>query len=282
MKNSERQLSIYKSSTVPFSQEDLKNFTLKTPLQTSLEKAFTVSGKNPSEYKILDVGCGRGLTIANLLQLGFDVYGAEATKKKVDLAKRGLAAVGENSDRVIQLNLKDGSYPLPSESFDFIYSDNVIEHVTDLTVFVEEISRMTKPDGAGFHIFPSKWKPVEVHLRIPFVHFLPKNRFRYYAIRLAMSVGFDPEWVRNSGKRANEAAEDYYWFLNDDTYYRSLSTIKKQFKTAGLEVNTHATGERVLDKFLVNNSTVPFVVLASKLSTLFHTTILTTHKPLLK
>ena len=264
-----------------FSSEDLCGYKLKIPLERALESALLGSGKRPADFRILDVGCGRGMAVAHLLQRGFDAYGGEASGEQVELARKGLAELGEAPDRIAQLDMQDGSYPLPSGSFDFIFSDNVIEHVEDLNAFVHEVARLAVCNGAGFHIFPSKWKPTEVHLGIPFVHWLPKTRVRYYLIRFAMVVGFDPDWVRNKGKKQHEAAEDYYRYIQSSTYYRSPWEIVKAFDDMGFAVDTHMTGETIMGKLMVSKdgSARWLILLASKLSGLFHTTILTMRYP---
>jgi len=264
----------------PFSAEDLVEYKLKAPLERTLETSFLASGKVPADYRILDIGCGRGLAVAHLLSRGFDAYGGEASIDQVELAQQGLENSGHDTDRIVQLNLQDGRYPLHGGTFDFIYSDNVIEHVEDLNAFIDEVARLTTQDGKGFHIFPSIWKPTEVHLRIPFVHWLPKNRTRYYFIRIAMSAGFDPYWVRNEGKEKHEAAEDYYNYIQNNTYYRSPWRIVKSLNEKGFVVDTYMTGKTVMENTILGKYGCPrlLISLATMLSILFHTTILTTKR----
>lgn len=63
--------------------------------------------------------------------------------------------------------------PLGDNSVDFVFSDNVIEHVTQerRENFVDELRRVTR---TGFLITtPNFWFPFEPHYHMPFFQFLP-------------------------------------------------------------------------------------------------------------
>jgi SAM-dependent methyltransferase len=65
--------------------------------------------------------------------------------------------------------------PFPDGSFDVVFSNAVIEHVGATErqrAFVSEALRV------GRHVFittPNRWFPVELHTRLPFVHWLPSR-----------------------------------------------------------------------------------------------------------
>ncbi|HZG35573.1 MAG TPA: class I SAM-dependent methyltransferase [Gaiellaceae bacterium] len=64
--------------------------------------------------------------------------------------------------------------PFPDGSFDVFYSNAVIEHVGPRDVqrrFVDEALRVA---GRVFVTTPNRWFPVEVHTRLPLVHWLPE------------------------------------------------------------------------------------------------------------
>lgn len=77
--------------------------------------------------------------------------------------------------------LYDGdTFPFPSKSFDFCWSNAVIEHVgcyEKQLYFIKEMSRTSKQ---VFFTTPNLFFPIEVHTRTPFLHFLPKNIFEKY------------------------------------------------------------------------------------------------------
>ncbi len=71
---------------------------------------------------MLENGCGVGMYVAKLTELGSNVIGLE-----YDL-ERAIEA-GINSDKII--NAAGEFIPLPSSTFDLILSHEVIEHVQD-------------------------------------------------------------------------------------------------------------------------------------------------------
>jgi SAM-dependent methyltransferase len=106
-------------------------------------------------------------------------------------------------ERVTALGLHDGSrfqaryprityvqgdacaLPFPDGAFDVVASNAVIEHVGDRgrqEVFVREALRVGK---RVFLTTPNRWFPVEVHTRLPLVHWLPDPA----AHRLYRSLG---------------------------------------------------------------------------------------------
>jgi SAM-dependent methyltransferase len=72
----------------------------------------------------------------------------------------------------------DGSdFPFGDKSFDIVWSNAVLEHVgerEEQLKFLKEIKRTAKH---GFITTPNRHFPVEIHTRLPFVHWLPKSWF---------------------------------------------------------------------------------------------------------
>jgi SAM-dependent methyltransferase len=65
--------------------------------------------------------------------------------------------------------------PFPDQSFDIVFSNAVIEHVGDADrqrLFVSEALRVGR---RVFLTTPNRWFPIEVHTRLPLVHWLPKG-----------------------------------------------------------------------------------------------------------
>lgn len=73
--------------------------------------------------------------------------------------------------------------PFADRSFDVVFSNAVIEHVGDLgrqRLFVSEALRVGR---RVFLTTPNRWFPIEVHTRLPLVHWLPKGATdRVYAL----------------------------------------------------------------------------------------------------
>ena len=106
-----------------------------------LEQAIS---KLPSSGKLLELGAGDGWQAHTLQQLGFDV-----TAIDVKAARPGTA-------QHFPVSLYDGRVlPFPDNSFDVIYSSNVLEHVVDFAQIQSELARVLRADGTAVHCVPS-------------------------------------------------------------------------------------------------------------------------------
>ena len=64
--------------------------------------------------------------------------------------------------------------PFPDQAFDIVFSNSVIEHVgtrSDQDLFAREVTRV---GGAYWVQTPNRRFPVELHMMLPLVHYLPK------------------------------------------------------------------------------------------------------------
>lgn len=90
--------------------------------------------------RVLDIGCGRGDTLAWLQRWGADVYGTQVSATAAQVARR---LVG--SDRIFTGDLAAAAYP--AASFDCVTLWHVLEHVPEPLLLLKEIRRILKPDG---------------------------------------------------------------------------------------------------------------------------------------
>lgn len=68
-------------------------------------------------------------------------------------------------------------FPFKDKEFDIGWSNAVIEHVgnySDQLLFIKELNRTCKK---VFFTTPNKYFPIEIHTRVPLLHYLPKNIF---------------------------------------------------------------------------------------------------------
>lgn len=82
----------------------------------------------------LDVGCGDGRVMKEVVSLGASVHGLDINPDLAALA--GTAAVANMV-----------AIPFRGDCFDGVYSVLALEHVVDHEAFFEETARVTKPDG---------------------------------------------------------------------------------------------------------------------------------------
>ena len=90
--------------------------------------------------RILDVGCGRGFTMAALRDLGHEVHGTQLSAEAAAFAREVLALEG-----VQQKDLMEVGYP--QGWFDVVTVYHVLEHLPDPHAFLREVARILRPGG---------------------------------------------------------------------------------------------------------------------------------------
>jgi SAM-dependent methyltransferase len=127
-----------------------------------------------ADGRILDSGCGLGAYLNAFapysdLRFGHDVE-HERLVAAIPRATGIVQSVGEN-------------LPFADDVFDFVFSNEVIEHVDNDAQYTREMVRVTKPGGRLLIFCPNRWYPVEQHGiywrgaykfgNIPLVNYLP-------------------------------------------------------------------------------------------------------------
>jgi SAM-dependent methyltransferase len=105
--------------------------------------------------RILVDGCGLGMYVKHLAELGYNTIGLDIDFDRV--------AEGTRSG-IDQLHVAAGeSLPYPDRSFDAILSHEVIEHVADDRLAAREMIRVLRPGGRVILFCPNRWYPFETH-----------------------------------------------------------------------------------------------------------------------
>lgn len=118
-------------------------------------------------YRILEIGTGSG-GIAHYF----------ATHKELNV---NIDSVDVVDCRVVKdgysFHLVEGCIlPFANESYDFVISNHVIEHVgeqQEQSVHIAELNRVLKLGGAAYLAFPNKWMLFEPHYKLPFLSWIP-------------------------------------------------------------------------------------------------------------
>lgn len=104
--------------------------------------------------RVMEDGCGVGQYMAHLLPFGGQVTGLDFDYDRVrDTLALNLAAIQAAGEHL----------PYPAETFDLIMSNEVIEHVMDDRLAVQEIFRVLKPGGRLVLFCPNRGYPFETH-----------------------------------------------------------------------------------------------------------------------
>jgi 2-polyprenyl-6-hydroxyphenyl methylase/3-demethylubiquinone-9 3-methyltransferase len=94
--------------------------------------------------RILDVGCGGGLVCEPLARLGAEVVGVDPGRPNIEAARMH----AEKSGLAIDYRVATAEQLADArERFDTVLALEVVEHVTDVTLFVRRCAEMVKPRG---------------------------------------------------------------------------------------------------------------------------------------
>jgi ubiquinone/menaquinone biosynthesis C-methylase UbiE len=230
------------SKHVPLSDEELNAFRVRTEVPQTIARVAETLNIERENLRILDWGSGRGRTVIKLLEMGIDAYGVDIAAGPLKNGADAFRRRGEDPEHRLRLINADASTPFPDGFFHLVLSDQVFEHVQDLDAVVAELKRVTMPGGMGLHFFPAKWRVVEPHLFVPFVHWLPKNRIRRLYLRAMLKR--IPVWEGLEGKTPSQRAQVYYEYSVQKTYYRPLRCIRSTLQRAGFRTRFQASDHR--------------------------------------
>lgn len=131
--------------SVYYSMPVLKYFYLKRPRM--IIDLIEDGGKN-----VLDAGCGSGILFYELRKKFSNLNGIDL-RKDIKNIERALEKDG------IRANLINGdlsNLPYKNDTFDYVVSMSVLEHIPDLEQPVKEIKRVLKKGGTAIIGFPVK------------------------------------------------------------------------------------------------------------------------------
>ncbi len=97
--------------------------------------------------RFLDIGCGGGILCEPLARLGASVVGVDPAENNIAVAQQHAARSGLAID---YRNSTVETLAQAGESFDVVLAMEVIEHVTDVGLFIEHAAEIVKPGGLMF------------------------------------------------------------------------------------------------------------------------------------
>ena len=128
---------------------------------------------------ILDYGCGSGRHTYEFLDAGFshvfgyDVQNYVKLRSPADVEHFRFDPISGQANEYPAMT----AVPWPDNTFDFVFATSVFEHVSDQDLAYAEVHRVLKPGGSFLNIFPSKWRPIEAHINVPFGGVLTARRY---------------------------------------------------------------------------------------------------------
>lgn len=185
--------------------------------------------------RILDYGCGQGEVVAAGLGRGLDVWGAEVFYGGGHGHRETVARKGLLGNRVLEI--RRGITPFEDGSFDFVFHNQVFEHVPDLNEVLQEIRRILKPGGIMLSLFPSREVLREGHCGVPLAHrFRRGSRLRYIWLLTARTLGLG---TFHGDKSRQQWAREFARWLEDWCYYRSRADIVAAYQRWGFSFESY-------------------------------------------
>ena len=149
---------------------------------------------------ILDFGCGSGRHVYEHIDHGYENIFGYDVQQYLDLRDPADASRFRLEETTSMTRI-----PFPDDYFDFVYSYSVFEHVLEQEKSFREIRRVLKPGGVSLHNFPSKWRPLEPHLFVPFGGAF--RSYGYYRFWTSLGVGTKLGGNYSVGELAEKYAE---------------------------------------------------------------------------
>ena len=118
--------------------------TGKEPEEKHLQKrnAFQLLTRFKQGGRFLAIGCGAGLELEIALELGFSVEGYDVNPETTREVSQRIGVPVHSGNF--------GDLELPTESYDCLFLDQVLEHPKDPASYLRQILRLLKPDGVVY------------------------------------------------------------------------------------------------------------------------------------
>ena len=190
------------------------------------EKGFDLT----RDAKILDFGCGAGKEVYQFRKMGYKAYGCDIKDVFGDIQKQCEAEnlIDTNESIFRKIDMSNYKIPFDDGTFDYVFSNQVFEHVQNYAEALSEIYRVLKPGGCSLHFFPARYRPVEPHVFVPFAGVFRSYRYllfwAFFGIRNSYQKGY-------SYKKVAEINHEY--LTTRTTYFtkpKIYSKVFKQFK----------------------------------------------------
>lgn len=195
----------------PFKPLHLLNPTRLAYIRQEVEAHFDIKPglKRPFEgLRLLDIGCGGGLISEPMARLGADVVAVDAAEKNIKTAS---LHASQNGLEIDFRNTTAEALAEAGEQFDIIVNMEVVEHVADVSAYLDACQALMKPGGimllstinrtAKAYLFAIvgaehvlRWLPVGAH---DWNKFLTPSELKNACERAGMQAGQAAGFVMN-------------------------------------------------------------------------------------
>ncbi|MDP9049518.1 MAG: class I SAM-dependent methyltransferase [Acidobacteriota bacterium] len=195
-----------------------------------LDQFVSIRGK-----KLLDIGSGYGTNLATCIAVfGADGYGVEPSGvgfgQGYVASRKLLAANGIDPERII--NSTGESLPFPDESFDIVYSANVLEHTQNPEQVLREAMRVLRSGGHLYIEIPNFLSYFEGHYMVVAPPILWKPTLAWWvqivfrrdpAFARTLQTKINPIWCRRQIRELSRTYRMEQVSLGEDKFLKRLS-----------------------------------------------------------
>jgi len=121
--------------------------------------------------KILDLGCGKGYDLMELVKYGYNAVGFDINQEYLDFAKTESEREGLNLELY---NGKAENLPFNDNSFDFVFASELTEHVEDPEKLLSECYRVLSSGGKIYLSFHNRYGAYDHHYHLWFINWMPR------------------------------------------------------------------------------------------------------------
>jgi len=146
---SERQKIEKNYHNLKYSSDNLTNSVVR---ESTAHKYFASLIGDVKDLRVLDYGCGKGWIGVNLAKSGADVYGIDISEELLKQA-RNLSKVEEVSDKIHFIEMSGENLTFENDYFDLVLGSSILHH-TEISLSLNNILRVLKPDGRAIFIEP--------------------------------------------------------------------------------------------------------------------------------
>jgi len=119
------------------------------------------------EGDVLEVGCGGGIMSILVGQKGHKCVGIDPVVELINTAKLELSSEPEDIQKMIRFDVAWAEdMPFDDNCFDTVILSEVLEHVMDLDITLNQVKRVLKPDGKIISTIPNGDTKHSAHVRV--------------------------------------------------------------------------------------------------------------------
>jgi SAM-dependent methyltransferase len=208
--------------------------------------------------KILDHGCGSGATLFFLALNGYkNIWGIDINDTKhFNVMKKFNNKIfriilNSKDDRIQSYNGK--RIPFKNSYFDFIFSQQVIEHVESklFNHYLAEEKRTLNKNGIVLHQIPHRLGPFEGHTKRWIIHWFPKKLYHYIIKNDAYKLSLVKNYLFLK----------WPWKLirHFNIYFNQVDNISYIRLKHNIDSNEYSKKEKIIRKILVFFFNLPLV-----------------------